>query len=346
MARTLRTLPSSTRPNRCLLVLVTLTTFAWASAAGANVEPRRAGDGSEREERAFAVGQQTLTLVDTSRPTPPGNGQPAAPTRTIETLVLYPARGAPGGTSVAQAPPVPNARFPVAVFLHGSGTTGEDYRGALERWVAAGYVVAAPTAPLGGHGVEGSNALIADRSNHPDDVRFVLEKLAAKLPSTVRRIANFDRVALIGKSLGAATAMEVAFDPSGADERIRAVVAIAEPLAGSPWAGSVPARSDLASGTRVPALFVHSETDQGFPYDGSRTNFDIARAPKFLLTLIGASHEQTLSVDGIGPVDDAVILGTLDFLDRYAKSHKAALGRLRRDTNMPGVAHLESSLRN
>ena len=100
-----------------------------------------------------------------------------------------------------------------------------------------GYVVAAPTAPLGGHGFEGTTALLADRSNHPDDVRFVLDELAHELPLALRRITDLDRVAIIGKSLGAATAMHVAFDPAQADDRIRAVVPIAEPPSGegSEW---------------------------------------------------------------------------------------------------------------
>jgi dienelactone hydrolase len=324
------------------LVLATLATSAWASAAWASVESPHPRDASNQEDPPFAVGQQAVTLVDTSRPTPAANGEAAASTRTIETLVLYPARGKAGDTAVSQAPPAHGQRFPAAVFLHGSVTTGEDYREALEQWAAAGYVVAAPTVPLGGHGSEGITALLADRSNHPDDVRFVLDELAHELPRALRRITDLDRVAIIGKSLGAATAMQVAFDPSHADDRIRAVVPIAEPPSGE---GSAFVDLNLASGNRVPVLFVHSEADEAQPYAASRANFDTARAPKFLLTLIGLSHAQTLSVDGIGPADDAVIVGTLDFLDRYAGSDKHTLTRLRQHTNVPGVARLESSRR-
>ena len=235
-----------------------------ASSAGAT------GEASNKEDRPFAVGQRAVTFVDTSRPTPAGNGEAAASTRTIETLVLYPARGKSGGTAVSEAPPARGRRFPVVVFLHGSGTTGEDYREALERWAAGGYVVAAPTAPLGGHGVLGGEALASDRSNHPDDVRFVLDELAHELPRALRRITDLDRVAIIGKSLGAATAMQVAFDPSHADDRIRAVVPIAEPPAveGSEWVDL-----NLASGNRVPVLLVHGDADEQFAYDGSRSEF-------------------------------------------------------------------------
>jgi dienelactone hydrolase len=319
-------------------------------AAGVGAVPASSavatGDASNKEDPSFAVGQRAVTFVDTSRPTPAGNGEAAASTRTIETLVLYPARGKAGGPAVSEAPPAHGPRFPVAVFLHGSGTTGEDYREALERWAAAGYVVAAPTAPLGGHGPLGGDALFADRSNHPDDVRFVLDGLAHELPRALRRITDLDRVAIIGKSLGAETAMQVAFDPSHADDRILAVVPIAEPPTEPPsGGGSAWVDLNLASGNLVPVLFVHGESDEGYAYAGSRANFDAARAPKFLLTLVGVGHVSTLSVDGTGPADEAVILGTLDFLDRYAGSDKHALARLRQDTNVPGVARLEASRR-
>jgi pimeloyl-ACP methyl ester carboxylesterase len=214
----------------------------------------------------------------------------------------------------------------------------------------------------------GGEALAADRSNHPDDVRFVLDELGHELSPALRRITDLDHVAIIGKSLGAATAMQVAFDPTHADDRIRAVVPIAEPPSGD---GSQWVDLDLASGNRVPVLFVHGEADELYPYDGSRANFETARAPKFLLTLVGVSHAPTLSIDGIGlsraertrdrewpeqsffgvpdhdaamiAADYAVIQGTLAFLDRYAGSDKQALTRLRQDTNVPGVARLESS---
>ena len=351
------------RHLRRAVVLATLASSMWASTAGASVGAAHSLGTSNQEDPTFAVGQRAFTFVDPSGPTPAGNGEPAALTRTMETLVLYPARGKVGGAAVSEAPPADGLRFPVVVFLHGSAGTGEDYRETLERWAAAGYVVAAPTMPLGGHGVQGVEALVADRSNHPDDVRFVLSELAHELPRALRRITNLDRVAIVGKSLGAATAIEVAFDPAHTDDRIRAAVLIAEPGSSDRTPDGVEwITVDLAAGNRVPVLFVHGEADEVFAYDGSRANFETARAPKFLLTLVGASHAPTLSIDvnapvrqeveaargpidRIGPADDAVILGTLDFLDRYAGSDKHALTRLRQNTNVPGVARLESSQR-
>jgi dienelactone hydrolase len=322
------------------LVLATLATSMWASAAWASVESPHPRGASNREDPTFAVGQRTVTFVDTSRSTPAANGEAAASTRTIQTLVLYPARAKPGGPAVSEAPPARGRQFPVVVFLHGSGTTGEDYRETLEQWAAAGYVVAAPTMPLGGHGVLGGQALAADQSNHPDDVRFVLDELGNELPRALRRSTDLDRVAIIGKSLGAATAMNVAFDPSRADERIRAVVPIAEPTSGE---AGVWVDRNLASSNHVPVLFVHGEADEIYPYAASHANFDGAQAPKFLLTLVGTSHAPTLSIDGVGPADDAVVQGTLDFLDRFAGSDKHALTRLHQDTDVPGVTRLEAS---
>ena len=95
---------------------------------------------------------------------------------------------------------------------------------------------------------------------------------------------------------------------------------------------------NLASSNRVPALFVHGDADEGFAYGASRGELRRRPRAEFLLTLIGASVLQTLSVGGVGPADDSVILGTLDFLDLYVGSDKHALTRLRQHTNVPGVA--------
>ncbi len=214
-----------------------------------------------------------------------------------------------------------------------SGTTGEDYHRAVEPWAQAGYVVVAPTAPLGGLGVQQSGAArVADVSNHPDDVRFALAELPDAIDPAIRAIADFDRVAIVGKSLGATTALAVAFDPCCTSGSIRGVV----PMAG--------AQSPLVTaGPAIPTLVVHGDADELVPYTSGRANFEAARGPKFLLTLLGTTHAPTLAVDPAGPTDDAVVATTIDFFDRYLKSDEAALDRMARHGNATGVARLEPS---
>ena len=309
-----------------LLAVVVILAVLFAACGGGS-----GNDGSQSSRTGarepFAVGSESVTLVDPTRETPPWNEVPAVSSRTIETLVLYPAHGEPSGAAVPGAPPAVAGPYPVVVFLHGAGTVGEDYQRAIEPWAEAGYIVVAPTAPLGGFGL----AHVADAANHPQDVRFALAELPDAINRTIGAIADFDRVAVVGKSLGAATALAVAFDPCCTNDVIRGVVAMAGPQ--SPF---------IAADTRMPTLVVHGDADEIFPYTDGRANFDAAPKPKFFLTLFDTTHAPTLAVQPAGPTDDAVVETAIDFFDRYLKSDKAALDRMRRHGNVTGVARLES----
>ena len=308
---------------------------ALASCGGGTGDSgsRSSGANVRRPQTPFAVGSETVTLVDPSRGTPASDGLPEGSSRTIETLVLYPARGEPGPASAPSALRAAAGRYPVVVFLHGAGTTGEDYRRAVEPWAQAGYVVLAPTAPLGGLGLEQSGAArAADVANHPEDVRFALAELPDAIDPAIRAIADFDRVAIVGKSLGATTALAVAFDPCCKNDAIRGVV----PMAG--------AQSPLvAAGTAIPTLVVHGDADELVPYANGRVNFDAASAPKYFLTLFGATHAPTLAVDPAGPTDDAVVATTIDFFDRHLRSDRGAMDRMSQHGNVAGIARLESA---
>jgi dienelactone hydrolase len=332
----------TTRRGSTALVLMVIVLFA-AAAGGSGVASASAG-GTRTSESRFAVGYETVSLVDATRGTPAWSGVPASSTRTIDTLVMYPARGKADGTSVPGARPVGRGRFPVVVFLGGSGTTAEDFREANEPWARAGYVVVAPTAPLGGLGIQQSGAArSADAANHADDARFVLSELPGALRRPIRARADFDRVAVTGYSMGAVTAFAVAFDPCCRNDAIRGVVAMAGPQ--SPL---------VASGADLPALMVYGDADERVPYADGRANFDAAPAPKFFLTMFGAGHPLTLGIQP-APTDthveplprrpdpDPLVTTTTDFYDRYLKSNKSALDRMRRHGNISGVAQLESS---
>src|SRR5262245_63994306 len=77
----------------------------------------------------YAVGVRSLTLVDSTRPTPPHNGLPGLPSRTLPTQVWYPAAGTAGAEPVPQAPLAPGGPFPLVLNSHGFGefNFGEAY---------------------------------------------------------------------------------------------------------------------------------------------------------------------------------------------------------------------------
>jgi predicted dienelactone hydrolase len=119
-------------------VAVAAPAVAAAPAAQAHAKHRQGGP--------YAVGTRSFVFIDKSRSTPPNGSYPGAPTRTLPTLLLYPARGNRAGGAVKNARPIRRAhRFPLIVFSHGMGATVPPYLSALEPWVRKGYVVAALT---------------------------------------------------------------------------------------------------------------------------------------------------------------------------------------------------------
>ena len=162
-------------------------------------------------------------------------------------------------------------------------------------------------------------------------MRFALAELPDAIDPAIRAIADFDRVAIVGKSLGATTALAVAFDPCCTNDAIRSVV----PMAG--------AQSPLvAAGPAIPTLVVHGDADELVPYTSGRANFEAARGPKFL-SHFWAPPCPDFRRDPLGPTDDAVVATTIDFFDRYLKSDEAALDRIVRHGNATGTARLEPS---
>ncbi len=125
----------------------------------------------------YAVGTRRVTFVDASRPTLAFAANPALPTRTLETVVFYPADGSPGeGAREAAPPATADGPFPLIVFAHGSGGLGERYFGLLRAWAGAGYVVAAPVFPFAADPEEASPD---DYPNQPGDMSVVIDELLA-----------------------------------------------------------------------------------------------------------------------------------------------------------------------
>src|SRR5262245_1077995 len=115
----------------------------------------------------YAVGVRSLTLVDSTRQTPPHDGLPGLPWRTLPTQVWYPAVGTAGAEPVPDAPLAAGGPFPLVLNSHGFGdiNVGESYLALARR----GFVVASPTFPLTNTGTPGGPYL-ADAANQPADV--------------------------------------------------------------------------------------------------------------------------------------------------------------------------------
>ncbi len=290
----------------------------------------------------YAVGVRTEPFVDTSRPTPPNGSFPGSPTRSLPTLVLYPARGAPGPGDQPAAP-VAKGTFPLVVFAHGNGSNGAAYEPLLRQWAAAGYVVAAPTFPLSSKNA--LSATLADYPHQPGDVSFVLTsmlRLNRTAGSPFHGVLAPGRVGVVGHSIGGATVLGVAANSCCADARVHAAVSIdgIELPFGS---------GQYFPGRSAPLLLFHGDADPTIPYSSSVQVYAGAPPPKFFVTLHGAPHtafrQQSHATAAAPPWEPVIVQSVLDFLARYLRNDPLALRRLQTDATVPGVASLQSQVR-
>ena len=114
----------------CLAAAVTIVVSVAPALATAST---RGGN----ERGPYAVGKRSYTFIDRSRSTASNGAYPGASTRTLPTLLLYPAHGDPGEPPAEGAAPIRRKRtggFPLIVFSHGLGTTGPLYDYLLARF--------------------------------------------------------------------------------------------------------------------------------------------------------------------------------------------------------------------
>jgi predicted dienelactone hydrolase len=306
------------------------------AAAGASSRSVHSTGAGKHQHAPFAVGRRDFTFVDTGRPTSPNGTYPGAATRTLKTMLLYPAEGDPAAPITADAKPIHRRRghrFPLIVFSHGFLASGPAYAPVLAWLVSRGYVVAAPTFPLSSGGAPGG-PVATDYLNQPADVSFVLTRVLrlARQGHGLRRTIDRGDIGAAGHSLGGITTIGVAANSCCLDRRIDAA---------SEWSGALlpfPGGT-LFPGRTPPFLFVHGEADATLPYSGSAAGYAQAPPPKAFLTLEDAPH-----VFFAGPWRDPFVAVTLDFFDGFLKGNRGALRRMAADGNVPGAASLQQDL--
>ncbi len=171
-----------------------------------------ASESSASTAGPYAVGRAEVTFVDASRPTAakPNRHLESRTDRTMPTVILYPVSTAdPNGLPAAGAPAADGV-FPRIIASHGVTSTGAAIAALVEPWVRAGYIVAAPSFPLG----SGPGADISDLPNQLGDVNFVVASMRKLADAPTQLLVGHlapGCLALAGHSLGAATTLEATF---------------------------------------------------------------------------------------------------------------------------------------
>jgi predicted dienelactone hydrolase len=149
-------------------------------------------------------------LFDPARQTPARGDIPAVAGRVLVTDLYVPS-GAPGP-------------LPLVVFAHGWNSDPGAYLALLDRWAAAGFLVAAPVFPDSTDLYPGTP--VSDYADQALDLSFVITSLLRD--SSLR--VDPTRIAVAGHSDGGTDVAVMALDPAYADARVRAYVCMAGQL--------------------------------------------------------------------------------------------------------------------
>jgi fermentation-respiration switch protein FrsA (DUF1100 family) len=282
---------------------------------------------------ALAVGIRTLVLRDESRTTDAGIGNPTKG-RSLTTTVWYPAAELGGQ---AAPPATAGGPYPLVVFSHGYHSRPGDFAPLLERWAAAGYVVAAPLFPLTNG--DADPIVAADVRNQPGDVSFVISELLARSAGTSDPFAGLiDPLAIVaaGHSLGGFTTAGL-FDRCCVEARLAGAIIMSgnefrpdgEPFAAPP----------------KPVLFIHGDGDRLVPYVAGFRLYEEAPDPKAFLTLLDQGHVEPFMGEASGPAADVVRDATAAFLGYVTgRDRVAAHDALRATGTRAGISTLDDRL--
>jgi fermentation-respiration switch protein FrsA (DUF1100 family) len=252
--------------------------------------------------------------------------------RPLPVTLWYPGTGHAGGAP-RRAAKVAAGRFPIVVFSHGLSGRPADYQTLLVRWVAAGFVVAAPTFPHSSRGASAADVL--DVINQPADASYVLTQVLAldrRDGDPLRGHLATDRIAAAGHSAGGITT--VGLFTAARDERLDAGIVLA---------GSALGMGTAFTGPAAPQLFVHGKLDDVVSYAAGQAAYDQVPWPKAMLSLPKGDHGQSL-LRGENPAFAVVAATTIDFLRWSLYGDLAAKRRLPAGAARGGLATLDDRL--
>jgi len=285
------------------------------------------GDGAS-PGAPLLVRTDVRTLVDRTRATPSNAEFTGAPERTLETRIWLTSR------PLSDRPACAGERCALVLLAHGFGGSTARFEAIARGLARAGYVVAAPSFPLTNDRAPGGHVTgLGDTTEQPADLSFVIDELLAASadPADALLAGRVDpeRIAVLGHSLGAVTAIALSRVPGWRDRRVDAVVLVA------PVTALVEALFGESHGPRgPPTLAMSGSEDTTVPPGIPAAFYDSIEAPRVHLLLTGANHVDLIETFGtVAPVLEVSRRAIVAFLDYHlggAADLPAVLEDLRR----------------
>ncbi len=277
--------------------------------------------------------------ASTSPTTPPTTAVPAAVVWAVQTgSTVVSARTASGATvTVPTALWVPTGAssgpFPLLVFSPGYQIDPSAYAPLTSAWAADGYIVAEPTYP---DTAPGAPLIESDMVNHPAELTQVITALLSD--SSQGALPAHDtiepaQIAVAGQSDGGDVSLAAVANSCCRDPRIKAAVILSG------------AEATLFGGTyystgSTPLLAVQGSDDPINPPGCSEQLYDGAPAPRYYLSLPGATHLSAYTA--AGPQLSVVVDVTTAFLDGYVKRIPSRLDELPQIGTQTDISQLSS----
>jgi pimeloyl-ACP methyl ester carboxylesterase len=217
------------------------------------------------------VTQQSISWVDTSRPTTANRDFPGRDSRELKGRIWFPSdkQGAP---------------YPLIVYSHGYMSQHKEGEYLLSFLASHGFVAVSVDFPLS-NGSSPGGAVVSDIAKQPGDVSFLIDQMLARAKQAdnlLYGLVDADRIAAIGLSLGGLTTELVTFAPQLKDPRIRAAVSMAGP--------SVFFTPEFFAGSTIPFMYIGGTADAIVPYRENAQPIPKKYPHSVLVTLDSGDH--------------------------------------------------------
>ncbi len=255
--------------------------------------------------------EETRTITDSTRATPPNGDFAGRIDRVLETRLWYAA-------TPLSRPACRGSRCRLVLLAHGFGGRTERFDAIGQRLAAAGYIAVAVAFPLTNQDAPGGfNSGIGDVREQPQDLSVVVNALleASNDPGDPLYQRVDDRgVGAMGHSLGGTTVIAATRSPCCADSRIAATVFVepaataVAPFFGEPFGAAGP-----------PTLTFQGDVDFPIPPQASRDFHAALEAPKILIEMVGGNHVNMIErfLEQPDPLLDVAAEVMIAFYDTY-----------------------------